>query len=153
MLVSLSWVSIVKMPSILFTECLIHSVLQVSAGDSSSFETSAQLSNFWAHMELGLAKYYLVQVQIYLQLYWLPPTLPITDSPSAVNLSNLQLAGPLIPCSLSLQGPAPLAAPPIFWTNLCPSSVFLSPLVLTPQALLSYSSSTPSDMNYFSLRP
>lgn len=74
MLVSLSWASIMKMPSILFTDCLIHSVLQVSAGDSSSFETSAQLSNFWAHMELGHAKYYLVQVQIHLQLYWLPPT-------------------------------------------------------------------------------
>lgn len=38
---------------ILFTQHLIHSIFEVSGRDSSSFETSAQLSNFETHVKLG----------------------------------------------------------------------------------------------------
>lgn len=99
----------------------------VSAGDGTSFETSAQLSNFWTHVEPGDAESCLSpgNLQIYPQLCWLPLPVHHTRGPAAVNLSKLQPAGPLKPCTTRLQRPASLAAPP-FCTNLCPSSVLLA---------------------------
>lgn len=117
-----------------------HSLIpDVSAGDGSSFETSAQLSNFWTHVEPGDAESCLSSgnLQIYPQLCWLPLPVHHRRGPAAVNLSNLQPAGPLIPCTTCLQRPASLAASP-FCTNLCPSSVLLAiqaclPVLLIPK--------------------